>query len=98
MLDHQTPWWNQENKNTGLPVFAAQDAKTTNLDAKKMRYESEDKPAQYLDIGKVHFIEIRPHLVDLTGILQHSSCSLCEVVQRSIPTQGLRKGTYSSNL
>ena len=56
-------------------------------------YNSIKKHKSYLDIGKVHSVEVCQHLTDLRGILQHGPGSLGQVVQRGITTQSLCKCT-----
>ena len=51
-----------------------------------------------LNIGKIHFIQVTQHLVDLRRILQNCSCGLSQMVQSSVPSQSLRQRSYSSNL
>ena len=51
-----------------------------------------------LNIGKIHFVQVTQHLIDLTGILQHGSGSLSQMVQSSVPTQSLRQRSHGSDL
>lgn len=52
----------------------------------------------YLNIGKVHPVEVRQHLVDLWGILEDGAGCLGQVVQTGITSQCLGKGTDHSHL
>lgn len=51
-----------------------------------------------LHVGEVDAVEVAEHLIDLRGVLQHSACCLGQVVQTSVATQRLSKGTNSGNL
>lgn len=44
-----------------------------------------------LHVGEVDAVEVAEHLVDLRSVLQHSTGSLGQVVQRGVPAQRLRK-------
>lgn len=52
----------------------------------------------YLDIGKVHSVEVGEHLTDLGGVLQHGPGGLGEVVEGGVATEGLGEGHYRADL
>lgn len=52
----------------------------------------------YLDVGKVHPVEVGEHLVDLGGVLKDGPGGLGQVVQAGVASQSLSKGTDHSHL
>ena len=52
----------------------------------------------YLDISEVYSVQISQHLTDLVRVLQHSTCSLREVVQGSVTSESLRECVSSYTL
>lgn len=45
----------------------------------------------YLDVGKVHPVEVGEHLVDLGGVLEDGPGRLGQVVQAGVASQSLSK-------
>lgn len=52
----------------------------------------------YLDVGKVHPVEVGEHLVDLGGVLEDGPGRLGQVVQAGVASQSLSKGTDHGHL
>lgn len=58
----------------------------------------EDGQHLYLNISKVHPVEVRQHLVDLWGILEDGAGRLGQVVQTGVTSQRLGKGADHRHL
>lgn len=52
----------------------------------------------YLDVGKVHPVEVGEHLVDLGGVLEDGPGRLGQVVQAGVASQSLSEGTDHGHL
>lgn len=52
----------------------------------------------YLDISKVHPVEVGQHLVDLGGVLEDSAGRLGQVVQTGVTSERLGKGADHRHL
>lgn len=52
----------------------------------------------YLNVGKIHSVEVREHLVDLGGVLEDGASCLGQVVQTGVTSQRLGKGTDHRHL